>query len=201
MGSTCSGVCVDTTIDRNNCGACGRVCPATQVCTAGACVNCGTGLSVCGSACVNLQTDSSNCGTCGTVCPTGRACVAGVCSTVALYHGFTCPIAGCSTTSYDTTAPTAMGGRYPYNTGDSNNCRAWKLAATVCTTAPVGYGYTPPTDWTCPTAGGFTDPVFGSFCAVSSQYSCSDCYGACNAACAYTPLSLRNCSGSEVAQP
>ena len=49
--------------------------------------------------------------------------------------------------------------------------------------------------------GGFTDPAFGTFCAVANQYSCSTCPAACNAMCAYNPLSLRNCSGAEAAQP
>lgn len=32
-----------------------------------------------------------------------------------------------------------MGGSFPYYASDSNDCKAWKLAATVCTTAPVAY--------------------------------------------------------------
>jgi len=116
-----------------------------------------------------------------------------------LYHGWTSPIAGCSTTSYNTTAPTALGGTYPYNAGDSNACRAWKLAATVCTTMPTAYFSS--ADWTCPMSGGFTDPVFGTYCASpSTQYSCSSCPAACNAGCIYNPLSLRNCSGFETTQ-
>ena len=119
-----------------------------------------------------------------------------------LYHGYADPgLAGCVITSYNATAATNLGGSYPYNAGDSIICRAWKLAATVCTTAPVGYGYVPPGNWSCPNSGGFTDPTFGTYCAVANQYSCSDCYGACNAVCAYNPLSLRNCAGSEASQP
>jgi hypothetical protein len=37
----CTGACVNTATDVNNCGACGSVCPActtgTPTCTAGAC--------------------------------------------------------------------------------------------------------------------------------------------------------------------
>ncbi len=199
MGTTCGGVCSDPQTDRNNCGSCGTACPTAQVCVSGACRACATGTTFCSGTCANLQTDVNNCGACGTVCPSGRACVAGACTTVPLYHGLTSPIAGCVTTSYDATAPTNMGGRYPYITGDSNACRAWKLAATVCTTPPTAYSDS--NNWYCPVAGGFTDPVFGAFCMVSNQYACSTCPGACNAACAYTPLSLRNCSGSEASQP
>ncbi|MFO0645981.1 MAG: hypothetical protein U0326_07065 [Polyangiales bacterium] len=202
MGTTCSGVCSDNSIDRNNCGRCGNACPASQVCTSGACAACPTGTTFCSASgsCANLQTSVSNCGACGNVCASGRACVAGVCSTRPLYHGWTSPLAGCLTTTYNATATTVLGGSYPYNTGDSNACRAWKLAATVCTTEPTAYSDT--NNWTCPTSGGFTDPVFGTYCAApGTQYSCSTCPGACNAMCAYNPLSLRNCSGAESNQP
>jgi hypothetical protein len=44
--------------------------------------------------------------------------------------------------------------------------------------------------------------VFGTFCAVTNQYSCSTCPGACNAGtCSYGTQSLRNCSGAEQHQP
>jgi hypothetical protein len=120
-----------------------------------------------------------------------------------MYHGWSSPVPGCSTASANATAATADGGSYPYNIGDSPACQAWKLAATICNTQPVGYGFPTPGDWTCPSSGGFIDPAFGAFCSVGNQYACSDCYGACNANCpypSYTPLSLRNCSGSETSE-
>jgi hypothetical protein len=119
---------------------------------------------------------------------------------MALYHGWTSPIVGCSTVGYNTTAATALGGRYPYNTGDSAACRAWKLAATVCTTQPVPYVGNE--NFSCPQSGGFTDPTFGTYCAFANQYSCSTCPGACNAgACRSNSNTLRNCSGAETTQP
>jgi len=119
-----------------------------------------------------------------------------------LYHGWASPIPGCLTDHYDTTAPTALGGLYPFLAGDSDPCRAWKLAATVCTTPPESYGTIGPyNDWSCPVSGGFSDPVFGSYCSAPMQFSCSDCYGACNAMCEFNPLSLRNCAGVETQQP
>src|SRR5450759_2113064 len=139
----------------------------------------------------NPTYDAANCGTCGNVCPPATPyCALGVCASLFLYHGWTCPIAGCITTGYNAVLPTDDGGNYPYNTGDSNACRAWKLAATICNTEPTAYYDTG--NWSCPSSGGFTDPVFGSYCAVSNQYSCSGCPAACNAACMYNPLSLRN---------
>ena len=119
---------------------------------------------------------------------------------MALYHGWTSPIVGCSTVGYNTTAATALGGRCPYNTGDSAACRAWKLAATVCTPQPVPYVGNE--NFSCPQSGGFTDPTFGTYCAFANQYSCSTCPGACNAgACRSNSNTLRNCSGAETTQP
>ena len=185
--------------DPMNCGRCGNVCGMGMVCTNGTCA-CPAGQVVCHGACANTQSDPLNCGMCNLACPSGMACVAGMCSANPLYHGWACPIAGCSTSSYSTTAATNLGGRYPYNIGDSNACRAWKLAATVCTTQPTLY--TDTNNWQCPVSGGFTDPVFGTFCRpATTQYVCSTCPGACNASCSYNPLSIRNCSGSESAQP
>ena len=141
--------------------------------------------------------DSGCCAWLSGTCATGTLCGG---SGGSLYHGWVSPISGCSTTSYDSTAPTALGGTYPYNTADSLACRAWKLAATVCTTAPTQYNGTND-NWTCPASGGFTDPTFGTYCASpGTQYACSTCPGACNASCTYTPLSLRDCSNQEVDQ-
>ena len=109
-----------------------------------------------------------------------------------LYHGWTCPVAGCNTSVYNTVDFTTMGGSFPYFTGDSRSCYTWKLAATVCTTQPTAYTSA---DWYCHMAGGFVDPVFGTFCLVTDQYSCGDGAGACNG------NTLRNCQGTEQSQP
>ncbi len=166
--------------------------------------SCPTGFTACSGACVDTRSDLGNCGLCGNVVPAGAYCVGGMISPAVptLYHGWTSPIAGCSTTSYNATAPTNDGGSYPYNRGDSTACRAWKLAATICTTAPAPYaaGTSLPGDWSC-SSGGFTDPVFGTFCLQTGQLVCSDCYSSCNAACTYNPLSLRSCTGGETSQP
>ena len=195
----CPSGCADTTRDAANCGACGRSCGPGGACSSGTCT-CGPGYTMCGASCVLLSGDHANCGTCGHACMASEACIGATCQPHPLYHGLTAPMAGCLTSSYDSTAPTAMGGSYPYNASDSPACRAWKLAATVCSVPPMPYGAMPPGDWMCPMAGGFTDAAFGTYCAVPMQFACSDCYGACNAMCNYRPLSLRNCGGMETAQ-
>jgi hypothetical protein len=197
----CGGSCVDIRNDNTHCGRCGNRCTADRACVQGMCVApCITGQTRCGVTCTDPQFDARNCGMCGRPCAAGMFCVRGTCGTMPpLYRGWSSPIAGCVTTTYNAMAPTNQGGQYPYIMGDSNACRAWKLAATVCTTMPTPY--IDNNNWQCPMSGGFTDPAFGTFCPVANQFACSTCPGACNAACLYTPLSLRNCMGRETAQP
>ena len=77
----CGGVCVDLTADAGNCGQCGVVCSAGQVCSAGACtLTCASGLTQCGQACVDLNTHVLNCGGCGIACLAGQVCVGGQCT-------------------------------------------------------------------------------------------------------------------------
>jgi hypothetical protein len=94
---TCGGVCVDTTSNVSNCGACGMVCPPTSACVAGACgcapgqmlcngscadpvaCSCPSGWQFCNGACADVQTDAANCGGCGRPCAAGQVCDAGQC--------------------------------------------------------------------------------------------------------------------------
>ena len=110
-----------------------------------------------------------------------------------IYHGWTSPITGCSTASFNAVY-FVNGGSFPFNTTDSAPCKAWKAAATLCTTQPTAYYSN--TDWTCPISGGFTDPVFGTFCSVSTNYFCSDSVGTCTVV-ASGMMSVHNCAGVE----
>lgn len=85
----CSGGCVDTGSDTNNCGTCGHACTtnvpnAKPACALGACsFTCGTGYSLCNAACANFTNDPNNCGGCGSAfaCAGGMTCQNGHCST------------------------------------------------------------------------------------------------------------------------
>ena len=66
----CSGNCVTTSSDNNNCGSCGHVCNTAngETCSAGTCVCSNGALADCSSYCVDETTDTNNCGACGNVC-------------------------------------------------------------------------------------------------------------------------------------
>src|SRR5262249_44469745 len=86
----CTGACVDTKSDNDNCGMCGNACMAmTEQCMQGQC--CKTGQTICNMMCTDTQTDANNCGMCGKQC-SGMTpyCNGGMCTQGVLYtHMFT----------------------------------------------------------------------------------------------------------------
>jgi uncharacterized protein YjdB len=84
-GTFCGDTCTSVQTDGSNCGACGIVCPAGDVCTAGSCVlappKCAPPQAYCGAGttCTNLGSDPNNCGICGQACVPGDTCQSGMC--------------------------------------------------------------------------------------------------------------------------
>ncbi len=77
----CNGTCTDTSVDSQNCGKCGNICPADSNCIDGVCSSpCLPGQTSCNGNCVDTSSDSQNCGKCGNVCPANAVCINGVCS-------------------------------------------------------------------------------------------------------------------------
>lgn len=79
----CSGSCLDTSADVDNCGACGKKCPydptnSKPKCVAGKCgVTCDLGRTNCNS---NLTDGCETCGACGgPVCTSSQTCQNGTC--------------------------------------------------------------------------------------------------------------------------
>jgi hypothetical protein len=77
----------DLNSDPFNCGACGKVCAASEPCTAGSCGACEA--TVCGSTCVELRTSHDNCGACGNAFAADQCCNAGSCSSTRM-NGAAC---------------------------------------------------------------------------------------------------------------
>jgi alpha-tubulin suppressor-like RCC1 family protein len=79
-GTASNGCEVDARINSMNCGRCGTVCAAGQLCTAGRCgLPCPAGQTRCGATCVVTANDPSNCGACTNACPMGQLCGDGSC--------------------------------------------------------------------------------------------------------------------------
>ena len=77
----CGASCVDVSNDLGNCGSCGHVCPAGEVCSLGSCgVSCSSPTSLCGSICVDLQTSNQHCGVCDAPCGNNENCLKGSCT-------------------------------------------------------------------------------------------------------------------------
>jgi hypothetical protein len=78
--TNCGNVCVDLGSHRLNCGACGNVCGAGELCNNGACeLFCQEGLSACSGICVDTSTDPRFCGSCDASCRVGEVCLDGDC--------------------------------------------------------------------------------------------------------------------------
>ncbi len=77
----CGESCVNTRVDRQNCGGCGTACGPAELCLDGTCsLACAGGASRCGDRCVDLSVDPENCGVCGAACAGSYICDDGACA-------------------------------------------------------------------------------------------------------------------------
>ncbi|HVY31133.1 MAG TPA: kelch repeat-containing protein [Polyangiaceae bacterium] len=80
--TACGSSCVDTQVNPENCGGCGKVVGTNQVCVGGK-PTCAAGFADCDqnpNDCeVDTRTDSQHCGSCNGVCKAGAECQSGSC--------------------------------------------------------------------------------------------------------------------------
>lgn len=77
----CGDTCIDTQSNSQNCGACGKACDPSLVCSHGACATvCASGTIHCGNDCIDPSSDVNHCGGCTTKCPSGNVCSKGSCA-------------------------------------------------------------------------------------------------------------------------
>lgn len=76
--TTCEDQCIDTSSDSEHCGACGNLCPITEVCIDSRC-QCPLGWDICEDACTDTSSDKRHCGQCGASCQPGEMCSNGMC--------------------------------------------------------------------------------------------------------------------------
>lgn len=146
----CAGECVNLAFDARNCGACGVVCPASQLCSVFSCVSrlpttcsastpsgtCPTGQSCVGGACVIPAMPCSPSTPAG-ACAAGQTCVGGACCTEASACGSVCCSAG-SVCFVDRSGNRSCGQRCE----TSSECPAsTNCCATVTNTAGDDLGY------------------------------------------------------------
>lgn len=208
--TSCETVCVDTSLDRANCGACGTTCDDGYVCSFGECrLSCPTGLDKCDGTCANTNTDRANCGACGSACEAGEVCSEGACA-------LSCQasLTDCSGSCVDTKSDRAHCGAC------GETCRAGEVCsngacALSCQSNLAACGGTCVNTQTdrqncgsCANACAPGEVCSGGQCALSCQAELSACGGACVntqtdrancGACGKTCPAGEVCSGGECA--
>ena len=192
----CGTQCFNLQTASDNCGACGTVCGAGEVCGAGVCaVSCPGTLTDCEGTCVDSNVDEANCGGCGIACAAGEVCQAGVCGT-------SCPegLQACDGACVDTAS----------NPGNCGECGVACDAGEVC-----GMGACAPS---CPpnlsdcegacvdTRGdeancggcGVTCDAGQACVAGTCELSCGAGAEVCDGACVDTSYDRRHCGGCGV---
>ena len=112
----CGGVCTPVANNAQNCGACGVICAAGQLCQANQCV-CSPGLLSCNGSCV--ASNATHCGSCTTMCTGVEVCSNNTCMSSCPTGESQCPDGACvGPTGGDATH---CGGCTPCPTGSTCN--------------------------------------------------------------------------------
>jgi hypothetical protein len=173
-----NGCEVDTRSDVRNCSACGRACPAGQVCSGAACRDvCAAGETSCAGSCLRTDADVMHCGRCANACPAPAnataTCAAGACGIACLAGFGDCDgdaANGCEA-ALDT--PERCGACATRCGAATPLCTALESGGRACTATPCA----------------------GTLCSgacVDTQTDVSHC-GACGTACATTGDSTPRC--------
>ena len=129
----CGGVCTPVANNAQNCGACGVICAAGQLCQANQCV-CSPGLLSCNGSCV--ASNATHCGSCTTMCTGVEVCSNNTCMSSCPTGESQCPDGACvGPTGGDATH---CGGCTPCPTGST--CNAGICMSVTGTGGSVGTG-------------------------------------------------------------
>jgi hypothetical protein len=125
--------CVDTTTDPKNCGGCGYMCDARNICSQGTCV-CAPHMTLYGNKCRDTTCDDLNCGGCGKACMGLSHCNGGMCTCIASPGPGDCEsgVGGCGP------LPALCGGVCVDTRSDSKNCGGCAMACPAPTTCMCG---------------------------------------------------------------
>ena len=187
----CSGSCVQTDFDPNNCGSCGNKCATGELCSAGKCAGqCLGGSSECSGKCVDTQIDPANCGACATSCKTGEVCSSGQCASSCL-GGST----ECSGKCVDTQIDPANCGACATSCKTGEVCSAGQCASqclggtTLCGNKCVDSQIDPANCGACGTACQSGEVCSAGTCGLT----CTGGTTKCGTACVNTNTDTANC--------
>ncbi len=189
--TSCSGVCVDTTKDVMNCGACGTACPPGNVCLAGACsLTCPTGETICDGRCVDTGSDPTHCGDCQTACPPGNVCSTGKCA-ISCQGGLTNCSGACVNPKTDGANCGACGTACPAGQACTDGACALtcQMGLTNCNGTCVNTQSDLANCGMCGTACAPGQVCSAGACALSCQKGLTNC----NGTCVNTQADLANC--------
>ncbi len=127
----CRDTCVALATDRANCGACGNVCPAGDLCSGGSC-RCPDGRNDCGDlGCVDLASDPGSCGSCGSACAPTDVCTTPPGQSAACAGSCSPGLADCSRACVDLSTDRFHCGACGRACGTGESCRAGDCVASL----------------------------------------------------------------------